>query len=403
MTGAVQPALRVAVFSNSYQPRLVGPSIAIDNLRTTTRDTAEWLVIAPEYRSMFARRPADPGIVRVPSYRQWGVDSWALPIEPAARIAVRRALDAFRPDVIHVHQPFALGVCGLTEARRRDVPVVYTFHTHYDHYAHYATRVASGVAGAWVQRRLPAFIDSVDHVVVPTSAIARELRAQGVATPLSTIPTGVATAHFRADAAARARVRAALGVTDGQMLLLHVGRVVKEKRVDFLLRALAQLRTHGDDCVLAIVGSGTQAAALRRLAKAMALEASVRWVGLVQHAALPDYYAAADLFAFASISDTQAIVLYEALAAGLPIVAVASQAAHAAVRQARHGIVAADDPEAFAAAVRRARASLGAFQPALDERVELGATVNRYLQLYRHVAEHGPRARVALGDATESA
>ena len=177
--------MRIAIFSNTYLPRLSGPSISISQ-------TVAWLrrhghtaqLIVPEYRSVFSSRPREAGVTRVSAFRLFSFGSFAIPL-PVGSMVVRRVLDRLRPDVVHIHQPFLLGTVGMQEACRRNLPLVYTFHTMYHVYAGYL-----GFAKFWMQEQMKRqsirVCQAADRVIVPT----RNSRGSwaGVKTPIKIIP-----------------------------------------------------------------------------------------------------------------------------------------------------------------------------------------------------------------------
>jgi 1,2-diacylglycerol 3-alpha-glucosyltransferase len=245
-----------------------------------------------------------------------------------------------------VHSPFVTGWMGMRYARRYAMPLVYTYHTQLEAYAHYvpfepnATRFAAS-------QLTRAFANQADAVVVPTPAMASRLRELGVTARIEIVPSGIDVARFgagRRDEELRARI----GVGRGDRLLLYVGRLAKEKNVEVLIRALALA---GDDSLkLVVAGDGPHRHELERLAGELGVDRATRFLGVLSRAELPDLYASADLFLMPSTTETQGIVLAEALAAGALVIAADAPQNRDVLGKA--GILVSPTAEAFADALR---------------------------------------------------
>jgi glycosyltransferase involved in cell wall biosynthesis len=225
-------------------------------------------------------------------------------------------------DLIHIQTPFIAHYAGLKAARTLGLPVVATYHTLFEEYLqHYARFIPSG----WLRGQARAFsrrqCNALDAVIVPSTAMRDRLAAYGVTAPLHVLPTGIPTAQFAAGDGVAFRQR--FGIDAARPLALFVGRVAHEKNIGFLLEALVHARQAQPDVLLVIAGEGPAMADLKAQTAALGLQESVRFIGyLDRQQALPDCYAAADVFVFASRTETQGLVLLEAMAAGLPVIAL---------------------------------------------------------------------------------
>jgi glycosyltransferase involved in cell wall biosynthesis len=253
-------------------------------------------------------------------------------------------------DVVHVQTPFVAHRVGVAIGAELGVPVVETYHTFFEEYVHhylpllprFATR---GFARA-VSRRL---CNAVDAVVAPSSQLADVLRGYGVEAPVEVIPTGLDLRELEGgDGAA---FRAHHGIAPGRPTMLVVGRVAHEKNLVFLLDVLARVRASIADALLVIAGEGPALPSLRRAVAARGLGANVLFVGyLDRNGALRDCYRAADVFVFASRTETQGLVLLEALALGTPVVSTAVLGTREVLAHARGALVVREDVDEFAAA-----------------------------------------------------
>jgi 1,2-diacylglycerol 3-alpha-glucosyltransferase len=366
--------VRVGFFTECYKPIVNGVVASIDALRDgLCAHGVDVTTIAPHFPHF---TDAERGVVRVPSL--------PLPTQTSYRLCVpylnaddRRRMRGI--DVVHAHSPFVTGWMGASYARRHNVPLVFTYHTRLDAYAHYAPFDRGTTERAMVEltRR---YANSADAVIVPTRAMESRLRELGVHVPISIVPSAIDVERF-AGGHRSALVRARLGVDDDAPLALVVSRLGVEKNVELALDALA----HFGELRLAVVGEGPHRDALQERAHRIGVAARVRFVGALARERLPDVYASVDAFVFPSTTDTQGLVLAEALAAGLPVVAAHSEASSDVLGAA--GRLVAPDPEALAAAIRDAIAG-GRDQSAVHlafSRFTVEMQTRRILDLYREV------------------
>lgn len=335
--------LRVLMVSDVYFPRINGVSTSIETFRRALADFGvEVRLVVPRYGD-----EADtPHITRVAGR--------AIPGDPEDRLVGWRALhDAARAqaadcDLVHVQTPFVAHYAGLAAARHHGLPTLLTYHTLFEEYLHhYAPFVPGGMLRALARRISRAQCNGVDGVVVPSSAMRDRLAAYGATQPLHVLPTGIPVEAFRGGD--RARFRAAHAIAPDAPVALYVGRVAHEKNIGMLLEVAARVARERPDFVLAIAGEGPAGTSLRARVASLGLTTNVRFIGYLDRATeLPDCYASADVFAFASRTETQGLVLLEAMAAGLPVVALAAMGTIDILAPARGSIAPRDDVAAFA-------------------------------------------------------
>jgi 1,2-diacylglycerol 3-alpha-glucosyltransferase len=306
-------SLRLGFFTEIYRPVVNGVVESVEALAVGLRARGHQVHCFTPRIPGYAE--ADGPVFRIPSL--------PLPARTPYRLTLplvsRRNLNGVikRLSLVHVHSPFVTGWMGVRYARRYGMPLVYTYHTQLEAYAHYvpfepnATRFAAS-------QLTRAFANLVDVVVVPTPAMSARLRELGVTARIEIVPSGIDVARFatgRRDEALRSRV----GVEPGERFLLYVGRLAKEKNVELLIRALAHAKEAS--LKLVVAGDGPQRRELEEYARECGVIARMRFLGAVPRDQLPDLYASADLFVMPSTTETQGLVLAEALAAGAPIVA----------------------------------------------------------------------------------
>jgi glycosyltransferase involved in cell wall biosynthesis len=374
--------LRVGLFTNNYFPMLGGVPTAVETIRQGLEALGhEVVVVAPR---MAGADDAGRRVVRVPSVPAPTYPDFALPLPLGPALA--RRLRAIELDVYHAHHPFLLGASARRLARGARRPFVFTYHTLYDRYAHYVPLPRAMVARRAI-RWSARFADTADLVLAPSEFVARRLRTQGVRRPIEVLPTGIDLDRFRPGDRADARRSLGLGVDD--RVLLYVGRLDREKNLELLLDAVARVRI--PRVRLLMVGRGKQAATIGRAAAGRGLRDRFVLRGGSPPGALPSYYRAADAFVFASTTETQGLAVLEAMACGLPVVAVRASGIEEIVVEGASGLLVPEDAPAFAAAVTQlladpdlaAKLAVGGREAALP--FASTAVVERLVAAYRRV------------------
>lgn len=304
--------MRIGFFTEVYHPVVNGIVASIDALATGLRGLGN---------DVYCFTP------KVPGYREsegpvFRMPSLPLPMQKAYRLTLplvsRRNLNGVikRLDIIHAHSLFITGWMGLRYARRYGVPFVYTYHTRLEEYAHYlpfdegtTRRAASSITRN--------FANLADAVIVPTAAMRDRLAAMGVTAGIAVVPSGIDVAAFGAGRPS-AEGRRAMGARPDRRLAFFASRLAKEKNVGLLIDAVAAA---DPSLHLAVAGDGPEREALELRAQARGIAGRVTFLGAVPRERLPVMYANADAFVFPSTSETQGIVLAEALAAGCLVVA----------------------------------------------------------------------------------
>ena len=341
--------MRVLFVSDVFFPRVNGVSTSIATFRADLdRLGVETLLVAPRYAGEMLSE--ERGVVRVAGSK--------VPGDPEDRRmrwgALRRALVGLEResfDLVHVHTPFIAHYAGVREARRRGVPVLATYHTFFEEYLHHYVPVLPRSLGRTLARVFTrSQCSAVQALIAPSEPLRQVLCAYGVDTPVHVIPTGLPANRFPPGDAARFRALAQLPAH--RPLVTYVGRVAHEKNIDFLVRVFERVHQSVPEAMLIIAGEGPARESLRKLVGQLGLTADVRFVGyLDRDTSLLDCYAAASVFAFASRTETQGLVLLEALAQGTPVVSTAELGTKSILAPACGAVIAEEREEPFAAAV----------------------------------------------------
>ena len=366
-------------------PRVNGVSTSIATFRHSLAELGhESTLIAPVYPGA----PTDPpDVVRIAAR--------SVPLDPEDRLmsagAIRQHTDrlrAARYDVVHIHTPFVAHYAGVSLARKLGLPVVETYHTFFEEYFHHYAPFLPGWLTRRVARRMTVSqCRAVDALVVPSPQMLEKLRNYGVETRAEVLPTGIDPARFRGGDGAR--FRAMHGIPADRPLLVHISRVAHEKNIDFILRMLVVVAREMPEVLLVIAGEGPVESHLRTLVQRLGLSQQVLFVGYLDRgSSLLDCYKAGHAFVFASRTETQGLVLLEALALGTPVVSTAVMGTADVLKDAQGAVVVEEDESAFATAVIRVlrsaelRATLAAKAPADAAAWSASAMAERLVELY---------------------
>jgi 1,2-diacylglycerol 3-alpha-glucosyltransferase len=335
--------LRILMLTDVYFPRVNGVSTSIETFRNDlVGEDVSIKLVAPDYPESW------------PDNHVWRVPSRRLPFDPEDRLMYRKHLYGIARravedgiDLIHIQTPFAAHYAGVSLARETSLPVIATYHTHFEEYIqHYLPLLPKPWLKSAARRLARHQCNALAAVVVPSPAMKETLIEYGVSTPLHVLPTGIPVGQFSAGDGARFRARHTIPAE--RPIALYVGRVAHEKNIDFLLQALVHAIWRRPDLLLVIAGEGPALESLHRRVASLHLDHHVRFVGyLDRKQELPDCYAAANVFAFASRTETQGLVLLEAMAAGLPVFAIAHLGTRSILEPRRGAVVAPETAEDF--------------------------------------------------------
>lgn len=314
--------MRIAFFSDNFYPELSGIT---DTIITTGGELMkrghEICYVAPHYshndRALAGRGIEEEKahnvvgrvpIVRLPSFSvpsPTGQSRFALPTGRSFSF-----LASFKPDVIHTQSPYGVGIEALRAAKRLRVPLVGTNHTAIEDFFPFPSFMRA--YDAW-------YYNHCDFVTAPYAKLIERMREKGFRKPGRALPNPANLADFTpASAGGKAKSRESFGLSGP--VILYVGRLGVEKRVDVVIRAVVILVKKFPTLTFVATGYGAARHSLLSLAKELGVERNVRFTGFLSHAALPHAYHAADAFAFMSTSDSQSLALMQAYASGIPAV-----------------------------------------------------------------------------------
>ena len=377
--------LKILMISDVFLPRINGVSTSILTFRKELQALGhEVLLLAPEYPADY---PDDDLLWRIPSRY--------LPIDPEDRlmryqsiIELYPRLCDWQPQLIHIHTPFVAHYAGIKLASLLDIPSVETYHTFFEEYLFHYVRFLPKVLLRWLARHYSrSQCREVDHLIVPSKAMLEALRAYHIHTPATVLPTGIDLDKFSGGEAQR--FFQLQSIEPQRPTLVYVGRVAYEKNIDFLLHVVKQLKQQYADILLIVAGEGPAEKKLQHLGTQLGLEHNLHFLGYSEnHQDLMDCYSAADVFVFASRTETQGLVILEAMALGVPVVALAIMGTKDILKPGQGALIAEDNVPSFAKQVHsllqqpEQRRALGQSAKDYVQEWQAGVMAERMVQVY---------------------
>jgi len=338
--------MRVAFFNDTYRPYISGAIRSVEIFSASLRERGHEVYIVAPGRPY--SRHHDDYLCELPSISVPGIKGMRVgtPLLADGHFALRQDLEV---DIVHTHSPFVVGQIGARYARSRRLPLVFTCHSLYPEYSEQLP-VLTHLAEDLIREYVLRYCKECNIVLAPSEHVRQTLQGWGVVCDIKVVPTGIDVAGLNPDGGEHVRgKRRELGLSEDDHMLLFVGRLDRQKRIDLLIRALAQLE---DSTHLVLVGDGPHRSRLTRLAYDKGLHRRVHCVGAKPFEQVRRYYHAADIFCFSSEVETQGLVLLEAMAAGLPVVSVDCPAAREVVSRPSEGLLVKPNPSAIARGIR---------------------------------------------------
>jgi 1,2-diacylglycerol 3-alpha-glucosyltransferase len=342
--------MHIAFFTNFYLPVVNGVVRSVATFRQELSRLGHNVFIFAQQDNDY--EDDEPFIYRYPAL------SLPLGATVPAAIPVSAFIDRLLPslklDVIHSHHPVLLGQTAVNKAVELDLPLVFTFHTQYQEYTHYfplPQEIVQDFLKNLVHNWLVDYMRKCQHIVIPSESMRKILEQDyGLRARYTVVPTGI-----NVDRYSKAEVeglRKQMGWQDDQVVI-SIGRLAAEKNWPTFLRAAAQAYHNHPALRVVLIGDGPERAALDDLVDELGIAERVTFTGQMPFEEIPAYLKVADLFAFASTSETQGLVTMEALAAGLPVVAVDASGTRDVLEDGGQGFLVEDDPLAMAAAIEK--------------------------------------------------
>jgi len=377
--------MRIAIFSDSWYPYISGVNRSIEIFKMELEKHGHQVFLfVPAYGNRSRQEPDLYRFASLPAVFNPGF-RLALPLSPR----LTRTLKKLSVDLIHSQSPMIMGRAGLFCSRRLNLPLVFTHHTLYDLYTHYAGLLA-GPATRALTSYVRNYANQCDLVITPTNIVAELLSKRGITAPLKAVSTGVVLEEF--EQCDRNWLRRNLGLSDKETIILCVARLGLEKNIFLLLDSFALINRRLPETRLVLVGLGPLRNKIRPYAGSLGLEDRFYLLDReFSRLELASIYSSADLFLYPSVTETQGIIINEAHAAGLPVVAAGAYGVTEMVEDGVDGILTDPAPEALAEAAAKMikdkalREVLGQGALKAARRISSGQMAEKMISAYRQV------------------
>lgn len=341
--------MKIAIFTNNYLPNPYGVAGSIESFRREFERLGHTVyVFAPKAEGFVDE---NKNVFRYPAI-DLKFKNIRFPIPIPYSFKINKILKNLEIDIVHSQHPNLLGSEAMRWAKKKKVPLVFTWHTLYDKYAHFAPLVPEKIASWWAIRNAVRYADKADQVIVPTPSVKKIIMDWGVSNKnIIAVPTGVEEEFFIGSNRQLAREK--MGIRDDEKAILLVSRLTAEKNVEFLVSAVLDVMKKNSKTKFILAGGGDELSKLTEMIAQAGMLERVFFEGIVSKNEVKNIYAAGDIFVYASKSETQGMVLTEAMYTGLPIVAVNATGAKDLVGNQITGILVKENAKDFVDAVTR--------------------------------------------------
>jgi len=381
--------MNIVMMTNTYKPIVGGLEKSVELFSRKYRELGhKVLIVAPQFKN----QPVEEGVVRVSALQNFNGTDFSVELPISKKLSEK--LNRFKPDIIHTHHPFLIGDTALRSAKKFNIPIVFTHHTLYERYTHYVPADSPLIKKFTIQLTA-GYANLCDSVVAPSQTIKNLLKKRKVKSRIEVIPTGIKVEDYSRGQGKK--FRDTHNISEDKFLVGFVSRIAKEKNIYFLAKAAAKLLKETKDAHFLIVGDGPDKNSLEAFFKKQGLEDRATFTGTLNGKDLADAYKAMDLFSFASFTETQGLVIQEAMAASLPVVALDAPGVREVVEDKVNGyLIHSDDLLTFYSALLKLK-KLGknelrkmkkaAHQTAVS--FSLDKQVNKTIKLYKKLISKG--------------
>jgi len=376
--------LKIGIFTDSYRPYTSGVVRSIETFSAELQAQGhETYIFAPDYPNCEGNEQRVFRFSSIPAPTNNGF-VLAVPIS----IRLRPLLKKLNLDIIHVHSPFMLGRLGARWAKKLNLPLVFTFHTLYDQYVHYVP-FGQNLTKEITKKFCAEFCNHCDLVIVPTGVITDHLKNWGVAADIRVIPTGIKLENFRQEQ--KNWLQTKFNIDPAAKIIISVGRLGKEKNFGFIIDSFKEIAAAYPDTRLVLVGNGPEKEALAKQCRELGIAGQVVFTGTLTGEETALAYNSAHIFAFASVTETQGLVIGEAKTAGLPVVAVRANGVSEMVEDGIDGFLTDLHKEQFVGKIKllledqHLLHTLGQNAAVNAEKISAANCTNRLLECYREV------------------
>lgn len=339
--------MRIAFFTNCYKPLINGVVSSIVSLKDAYKKKGHQLYIfTPRVEGYIEEE--EENVFRYHSVNLTTKVNY--PIAIPMSIKASEVIKQFNPDIIHMHHPFVLSMPAIMYAERLKIPKILTIHTQYERYAHYVSPIPRIVTNEAIRRIIFNLADKVDVITTPSQSMKMLINLYKIKKEIVVVPNAINLSEFQKQDKEKIQIlKKQLGLNKTDVVMVYVGRISYEKNVDKIINAMGLTYKKGiRNMKLLLVGDGPAKKQLQHQIESLGIEKLVTMVGSINSDLVKYYYQLSDLFLFASTSETFGMVIVEALASGIPVLAVKGPGIVDIITDGFDGILVEDDIFQFA-------------------------------------------------------
>src|SRR3989338_526403 len=326
--------MKIVFFTDTYMLQINGVVSSIDSyskeLRRRGHDVYNFCPRSPEYniRNKYIQTCASTSFKSYPGYRIGAPLVWM----------IKDVIKTNGFDIIHSHSPASMGFAGLYMSRHCKIPLIASYHTHLPDYAHYIyksnIKLIEKLTKKFIWKVCRYYYNRANHVITPSEGMRNILRRHGIKKPMTVIPTGI---EIKKISTSKKKLREKYNIARNKKIILHVGRITREKNIPAIIKAVKDTDTD-----LYITSGGPYMEKIKELVHQENMDEKIKFLGFVSRKKLDELYRLSDAFIMASKTETQGLVLLEAIRGGLPIVVLKAPVIADFVKQNKIGYVASN-------------------------------------------------------------
>lgn len=332
--------MKIAFFVNTYLPNTFGSSVSVEYFRKGLEEIGhEVYIFTPKFHG-FDLKNDKAFFYSSVMYGYKIKYPLAIPFSPK----IEKKITELDFDIIHTHQPFTIGNQALKNARKNNIPVIFTYHCRYENYTHYIPFFQT-IVRKYVSNSVKKFANKVDCVIAPTSDIKKILRNRKIEIPIEIISTGIDWKKFQTGK--RIRTREKFKIESDEICFWWLGRMEQEKNIDFLLKIMKSFLKRFEKSKFMLVGDGSERGNIEKFIEEENFQHRVILTGLVPQEEVQDYYSAGDILIQPSKTETQGLAALEAMASSMPVLAIKATGTTDIIKNNKTGYLLNEDVEDF--------------------------------------------------------
>ena len=340
--------MRIGLFTNYFTPSIGGIETSVANLcKGLKRAGHETFVFSPQYPNWTDENENNFRYKSV--HFNYGGYFYVIPIPFFSKMNF--VIKRLNLDIIHSHQPYSLGNEALKFSKKLNIPLVFTYHINYREYYHYIPFIPKSISQKYITKTTSTYSNKCDVVIAPSISIKKLLLDHEVKAPIEIIPSGININEFIKSKGKKNEIRERYGINPEDIVLITASRITDEKNIPFLIKSFSSIKKSCENSKFIIIGDGAAKKNLKKLTLKLDVYKDVFFTGLIKKEDVISLFQASDIFIFSSLTETQCIVIIEAMISGLPVVAIKSNGIEDIIQNGKNGILTENSVDEFSRSV----------------------------------------------------